>query len=186
MAIKRIHIKGISRDPSGQISAEGMCAESLNVQLDMGEVAPMMRPNDVSNIFVLPSDENAFAGDVLYIHKSLTYENLITFDNDSHKLHYYPSTSIASYSSSVINAVLSGEVLDIVSVGNTLIVSTTDDMYYLLWKNNEYKFLGDRIPIPSIYFRISELDEERDETEFPSYPPPFPAGVIGNVQEWYD
>ena len=43
MAIKRIPIKGISRDPSGQISAEGMCAESLNVQLDMGEVAPMIK-----------------------------------------------------------------------------------------------------------------------------------------------
>ena len=49
--IKRIPIKGISRDPSGQIAADGMCADSLNVQLDMGELAPAISPKDANSRF---------------------------------------------------------------------------------------------------------------------------------------
>lgn len=72
--IKKIPIKGISRDPSGEISADGMCAESLNVQLDMGEVAPMMKPQNMLDAEGNPVN---VVGDILYIHKGVGYENLI-------------------------------------------------------------------------------------------------------------
>lgn len=72
--IKKIPIKGISRDPSGQISADGFCAESLNVQLDMGEVAPVIKPMQVKDS---DGDSVVTEGDILYIHKGIGYENLI-------------------------------------------------------------------------------------------------------------
>jgi len=78
--IKKIPIKGISRDPSGQVTADGFCAESLNVQLDMGEVAPVIKPKSA-----LDSQGNVIesSGDILYIHKGNGYENLIIRDGRS-------------------------------------------------------------------------------------------------------
>ena len=72
--IKKVPIRGISRDPSGEISSDGMCAEALNVQLDMGEAAPMIKPQNM-----LDADGNPVnaAGDLLYIHKGIGYKNLI-------------------------------------------------------------------------------------------------------------
>lgn len=72
--IKKIPIKGISRDPSAQISSDGFCAESLNVQLDMGEVAPAIKPMQVKDS---DGDSIVTEGDILYIHKGVGYENLI-------------------------------------------------------------------------------------------------------------
>ena len=72
--IRKTPIKGISRDPSGEISADGMCAESLNVQLDMGEVAPMIKPKNVLDANGNPVNA---AGDILYIHKGIGFKNVI-------------------------------------------------------------------------------------------------------------
>ena len=53
------------------------------------------------------------------------------------------------------------EITGITSVGNTLIVSTNENMYYFLWKNGQYNFLGNKIPIPAIHFRMGGLESLR-------------------------
>ena len=75
--IKKIPIKGISRDPSAQISSDGYCADSLNVQLDSGEVAPVILPKQA-----IDSEGKGIVstGDIIYIHKGTGYENLIIRD----------------------------------------------------------------------------------------------------------
>ena len=64
------------------------------------------------------------------------------------------------------------EITGITSVGNTLIVSTNENMYYYLWKNGQYNFLGNKIPIPAIHFRIGGLDDERNAIDAPFVPTP--------------
>ena len=169
--IKRIPIKGISRDPSGQISAEGMCAESLNVQLDMGEVAPMMAPKDAGTDY----GNATFSGDVLYIHKGIGYENVITFNNGY--LSYYPKADY-QYSSGTVNHAIAGSIKSIIAVGNTLVVSA-DDMHYILWKENTYKYLGSKIPIPSISFRIGDLASIRTDPQAEVFPV-----ISDNLANW--
>ena len=41
---------------------------------------------------------------------------------------------------------------DITSIGNTLIISSTKSLYYILFKNKEYVFLGNKVPFPYINF----------------------------------
>ena len=156
--IKKIPIKGISRDPSGQISGDGFCSESLNVQLDMGEVAPAINPKRVKDA---AGNEISVEGEILFIHKGIGYENLI-----------YRNANVLSYVAVIGNAdsglVYDGlaydeTVNDITSIGNTVIVSTSKDMYYILWKDGEYRFLGNEIPIPAIHFRMGNLEEIRTE-----------------------
>ena len=142
--IKRIPIKGISRDPSGQIAEDGMCTESLNVQLDMGEIAPMMAPKEVNEYGDISVD-----GDILYIHKGvgLGYENLIclsglnliAYKTDGRTITLYTYTSAPTIKS-------------ITHVGNTLIVSEGDNLRYFLFKDGTYQHLGTKIPVPAIWF----------------------------------
>lgn len=55
------------------------------------------------------------------------------------------------------------EISDITSVGNTLIISTPKNMYYYLWREGAYHFLGNKIPVPAIRFRIGDLEVDRTE-----------------------
>ena len=162
--IKKIPIKGISRDPSGQISAEGFCAESLNIQLDMGEVAPAILPKAVTDAAGNPV---SVQGDVLFIHKGINYENLVYRDGSN--IHF---TAVLPKGTERTGVVYSGllsdeEVNDVNAVGNTLIVSTSRDMYYILWKEGAYNFLGNRIPVPDIYFRIGNMSALRQNALLP-------------------
>lgn len=153
--IKKIPIKGISRDPSGEISSDGFCAESLNVQMDMGEVAPAIKPRPVKDA---GGNELSVDGDILYIHKGVGYENLIYRQGDS--LLYVATIGDAS-SGLVYGGLADAEITDITAVGNTVIVSTTEDMYYILWRDGAYRFLGNQIPIPDIHFRMGNISSLR-------------------------
>lgn len=153
--IKKIPIKGISRDPSGEISSDGFCAESLNVQLDMGEVAPAIKPRPVKDA---GGNELSVDGDILYIHKGIGYENLIYRQGGSL---LYVATIGDESAGLVYDGLADAEITDITAVGNTIIVSTTEDMYYILWRNGAYRFLGNQIPIPDIRFRMGNLSSLR-------------------------
>lgn len=160
--IKKIPIKGISRDPSGQLSSDGMCAESLNVQLDMGEIAPAIKPRTLCDS---SGAQVNVSGDILFIHKGAGYENLIYRDGIA--LRFTPVICDAVAELVYDNLGPDEEILDIKSVGNTVIVATSQDMYYILWRDGAYRFLGNQIPVPAISFRIGELDSERVVPEYP-------------------
>jgi len=171
--IKKIPIRGISRDPSGQVSSDGFCAESLNVQLDMGEVAPAMKPRKVKDAGGNPV---SVGGEILYIHKGIGYENLLYKDGRNI---LYTAVIGESASGSVYGGLEEGEsVMDVTAVGNTVILATDKDMYYILWRDGAYHFLGNKVPIPDVHFRIGGLTARRNEipelfvpnhTDFPHF-----------------
>ena len=156
--IKKIPIKGISRDPSGQIASDGYCAESLNVQLDMGEVAPAMRPKAVTDA---SGNGVSVQGDILFIHKGVSYENLVYRDGTD--IHFTATLPKGTARTGIVYSGLLAdeEVYGVTAIGNTLVVSTSKDMYYILWKEGAYRFLGNRIPVPDIHFRIGNLAGRR-------------------------
>lgn len=160
--IKKIQLRGISRTPSDRLTSDGGCAESLNVQLHAGEIAPMAKPKRATD---RDGNEIIVDGDILFIHKGIGYENVIYRLGE--ELRY---TAILPKGSGGSGLVYSGlaqdeEINDITSIGNTLIISSTKDMYYVLWKEGSYRFLGNQIPVPSIGFRIGNLTELRSVPE---------------------
>lgn len=181
--IKRIPIKGISRDPSGQLSADGMCAESLNVQLDMGEVAPAIRPKSITDA---SGNVVSVEGEILFIHKGNGYENLIYRDGTS--LHYKAVLPEGASDGIVFDGLEYDEaVKDITAIGNTLVVSTSEDMYYILWREGEYHFLGNQIPIPAIGFRMQTQRVREEAQNWIPNPADFPHffDESGNIKYWY-
>lgn len=159
MAISKIQFRGISRTPSDRMTQDGGCAESLNLVLDDSESIPASRPEDITAACSLP--ENISGWEAVYIHKTQSYTNYIVLRENS--LGVWKKNLISAYSEVYSEhsnwrfdsfvSLEENEILnDIESIGNTLIVSTDRRMYYVLWKDNVYKFLGNQIPSPPIRF----------------------------------
>lgn len=149
--IKRIQFRGISRTPSDRLTADGGCAESLNVYLDSEETAPVLKPEDITEQLGIPGDKQF---EKVFIHKVSHKENYILIGKTDDL-----QVCVGVYEDSEFKklAVLEqGEsVSDITSIGNTVIIATSKRMLYLLLKGNKYSYLGDRIPEPHMEFRCA-------------------------------
>lgn len=153
--ISRIQLRGISRTPSDRLTEDGGCAESLNVVLDNSEIIPAFLPEDVTAKMGLPEDLQA---ERIFIHKTANYENYIVVQEDR-IVAYTPQ--IEDEEPLVIHELVSGEeVLDLNSMGNTLVISTSGNMYYCLYKNRKYVFLGNKVPFPLINFQRTDIEFE--------------------------
>ena len=169
MPIKRIQLRGISRRPSDRMNADGGCAESLNVHLEEGELAPTLAPQVMTGLCDLGDEPDKY----IFIHKWGSYAHTIGIDGQV----------VRWYKGGAPPAILTlgtGETLsDIKSVGNTLIVASSAKMYYALCTGTTYKYLGNQIPIPHVSFRIGNMTKMRAnanvvwEADNPSSTPPY-------------
>lgn len=152
--IKQIQLRGISRTPSDRATADGGCAESLNVHLSEKELAPTLPPKDVTAELGLPANEGR---DYIYIHKGNGYTNYVTLDG----------LEIGAYVGGVyerIDSLVQGETLQSVSsIGNTLVIMGDKHPYYALFKNGHYIFLGNTIPLPTIKIWPEPVKDEDGE-----------------------
>lgn len=147
---KRIQLRGISRTPSDRMTADGGCSESLNVQLEDTEIAPVLAPEDITSRY---GDTAAagLPGPALFIHKGRSYNNLVFLDLSSDTIKAY--TEDDENAAMLVYALQSYEqVKNVTSVGNTLVITTNQRTEYVLFKEGEYIDKGDQIPIPAVEF----------------------------------
>lgn len=160
MEIKRIQLRGISRSPSDRLTEDGGVAESLNAYLDNSEVAPAIVPKDITHNY-LPDNVQA---QKVFVHKLSHRENLIVVN---------PQNEIVFFEDKAENAKISlgndEQLVDLTSIGNTVVISTNRRMLYMLYKKGEYIPLGDSIPKVSLGFvnvdqvaHITDISEEED------------------------
>lgn len=169
--INRIQLRGISRTPSDRMTSDGGCAESLNLYIDNDESAPAIMPEDVTQDIGLPGDLQAKK---VFVHKTVNYENYIVVVEDK-VVAYTPNVEDEE---PVTVLELNGEeVLDIASVGNTLVVSTKGKLYYILYKNREYGLLGNKIPFPLIDFSIKREGKRSISSS------EFDPKIVRNIEE---
>lgn len=147
---KRIQLRGISRTPSDRMTADGGCSESLNVQLEDNEIAPALAPEDITSRYG-ESAAAGLSGPALFIHKGRGYDNLVFLDLTSNIIKAYKenddSAAITVYALQDYEQIRS-----VTSIGNTLVITTSLRTEYVLFKEGEYKDLGDQIPIPAVEF----------------------------------
>ena len=154
--ISRIQLRGISRTPSDRLTTDGGCEESLNVYLDNAESAPAFKPEDVTKKLGLPDN---LVADKIFIHKTANYENYVV--QQGQKLIAYTSVGPKE----VITLSENESLTDIDAIGNIVIITTGETLYYALWKNDTYKFIGNSLPVPSIRIDVVGNDDENFETK---------------------
>lgn len=147
--ISRIQLRGISRTPSDRMVSDGGCEESLNVYLDNAESAPAFKPEDVTKKLGLPN----LKADYVFVHKTAQYEHLVLQENESLVAFVNGRKQTIFYEEGL-------KVNDITSVGNTLIVATSSNMYYVLYSDRKYAVLGNKVYFPHIKFEPEAVDEK--------------------------
>ena len=151
MPIKQIQLRGISRTPSDRMTADGGCAESLNVHLDQNETAPTLPPDDVT------SDKlgtTSFQGDTVYIHKTSNYEHYIALGADAKIDAFWKTGNNYEHQEDIVSVGSGNTITSASHIGNTLILLTSDGKrHFLVFKGGSYTYLGTRFPEPKVQFR---------------------------------
>ncbi len=144
MPVTQIQLRGISRNPSDKSTADGGCAESLNLQVLDQELAPATTPKIISSQLGLWEENEGYK--VLHIHKNNLLIERVETPLTPPSLGYSKDSSY----SEIVELFDGEEISDIQSIGNTLIVSTSRRSLYVLWDNDTYTFLGEQVPMPKI------------------------------------
>lgn len=154
--IKRLQLRGISRNPSDRYTEDGGCAESLNVFIDNDETAPMLKPvvvnsmTDDRNIAMFPHSDWGHDWEAVFIHKTPIFKRAIIkyTDNGSTKLGVWNGSSCTAFATLATGE----EFIRCVNLGNSLGVVTSNGTSWVLMKGGSYQYLGTSIPFPAFTF----------------------------------
>lgn len=119
--------KGIRRQPS--IGEDGELSELVNLIPKNGELVNVRPMEKVDQIVLERTDK------LVYVHKAEGVINYIIIDTGT--LYYYNNDSFGEISNVIVD-----DKLSISSVGNTLIVGTSEGLKYAIWKDDSYVWLG--------------------------------------------
>lgn len=135
--IKEIKYGGMSNVPSDYECADGELAAAVNVVNENGELRSFLHPDPIMTI----------TGTLMFVHKGKGYENFITLAGNA----LYVQTRTSTRTLIVYNV---GMVSKIEALGNTLMVISDKPIVYLLYKDQAYKYLGNKPPELSISFGL--------------------------------
>lgn len=143
MQQKEIKYTGITTIPSDYDCPDGDISAMINLVNENGNLSPVAPPEA---LFTLSDNQK-----VLYIHKTSDYCNYIVHDTNEEKICYFTKdpTEIKD-----ITLIASKELYQINSIGNTLVILTSEGLIYALFKSGNYVIMGDKPEFPSISFRL--------------------------------
>lgn len=140
--------KGVSRRPDDISAKDGELSLAINVINEDGNLRPLDLPK---YDFTLSNIEHR----LLYVHA----DRLII---ESHGDLYWGKKGEDSVQSPLIFRDID-PIIDITSIGNTLIVATKNTILYALWSESSYKPLGDKLPFPELSFSLNGTFQEETE-----------------------
>lgn len=149
--------KAITNVPSDFICSDNELDECVNITSENGEMKPIQSPIYAATGNAALSQQET----CLFVHQMPETHNLIT--QASTNLYYRQkgvndSTWVAD-SEWISGYTIDGQITGVQSVGNTLIVATTNGLNYFIWKGNGYQQLASRIPFPKVEFMLANAHE---------------------------
>ena len=142
--IKDIKFSGYTAVPSDYECQDGQLAMSLNLVNDDGHIVAVEPPVEIAELSALkPVKLVRIHGDRL----------VVVSGGDSASVWFLPPLDNRTYDAPVSIGHVS-DVVNISTVGNTLILHTPDSMLYYLWKDGEYISLGSSLPDIQLSFGL--------------------------------
>lgn len=149
-----LRYRGLSLTPDEMAVENGALSLCGNIELHDGA----LRPSYISGTTLANS---LLVGDVvaklLYIHETSNYRHLIAVASSA--VYYFNEDGSIGSSTPIKSLSFSASVLSINSIGNTLVIVASDGIYYALWIDGAYKYLGQKPPFIDIGFSLSTEDE---------------------------
>ena len=132
--------KGMTNVPSDLLSEDNELLESVGFIYRDGEMKPIQKPVQIGTA----------ESTLMFVHKQADYENIIGYKDNT--IYWYTKGDDGKISEEKGTFSIGSEVIDINSVGNTLICATENGFHYFLFKAGTYKDLGTDLPKPSVEF----------------------------------
>lgn len=156
--IKEIRYNGYTAKPSDYECPDGDLASAINCLPEGGGLQPILPPKVM---FTLPEGRK-----VCFIHTTSAFTHYIVTDETDGYIYWYDTNgnSHVVYNEAQLNST------EFNAIGNSLLVFSQDAINYILWKDNEYKFLGNKVPDIDIQFglighpRLFSLSDEDKKT----------------------
>ena len=154
--------KGITRTPSDLLCEDGDLAECINLEVKDQELVPMELP--VKLPFTLNDYER-----LVYVHniQSISLKNYMVYNTNTKSLAAFHFELDKEYYSFNLSC---GDITNVVSLGNTLVIYTANSVNYVLFKDQDYHFIGDHIPNIDLSFNLEgDLTFEDEAYEIKDY-----------------
>lgn len=139
--ISEIKYNGFSASPSDYESLDGDLAAVVGLVPENGALKPIPTPKP---IFTLNNGQR-----VVVLHKTSSFTHYIIQD-EANSLYWRSESSALTPLCNLIGK----QVFQITTIGNTVIALCDDGMHYMLWKNGDYTYLGNKIPECPISFGL--------------------------------
>lgn len=150
--IKEIKYSGITTNPSDYECTDGTLSANIGLLHEDGALRPINRPKMLK---VLTKGTTC-----THIHNVNGTRHYIT--QNEKEIGWIGEDFATERRLCTLTSDM-GEVYQISSIGNTLVVLTSSGTYYFLWKGNTYKELGNHLPELSLSFGLSrELIKDRE------------------------
>ena len=154
--------RGITRSPSDFSCHDGDLGECINLTQEGGELKPLHLPTKLYNAQTVGSSTFYLK----CVHQTSYGKILVGVDNveDNSTIYYREENEKGGFLSVSELGGKVGKESKFVQMGNTLIVQTELGVYYLIYKNGKYTYIGNRIPEPKMEFRLGGAAEDRRES----------------------
>lgn len=162
---KEIKYSGYTAQPSDYDCKDGELASVLNLIPERGAMRPVASPDEL--FYVRRGNASAR---VWHVHETHTYKHFIAsyMSGDIVHLEWISEQGSETDFFPSETSILGGDILQITSIGNILVILTTGGLKYFIWKedSNNYKYLGSRIPETVLSFGLQGkiIDEDYYET----------------------
>lgn len=143
--IKELKYNGCTAQPSDYECPDGDLALSVGLVPENGSLHPVMPPK------VLTTWENV---NRVFVHKNNYTHYIVVQNGDDSALSFkWTDDNFGTLSDAFLT--LTGETItDMAAIGNMLVIASSVQMYYVLWKDGAYKFLANAVPDISIAFAL--------------------------------
>ena len=141
--------KGMTNIPSDLLSDDSELLESIGFIYRDGEMKPIQNPQKICNI----------PYKLQYVHKGADYKNIIAYDEEDKKLYCYLIGEDGVSDEPNFQSFEMDSLLDVKSIGNTLVCGTGSGIHYLLYKGGKYQDLGMELPELEVSFDFKKVSE---------------------------
>lgn len=152
-----LRYEGLSNVPSDYACQEGDSAALIDLSIENGELRPFVHPKKIMDI----------QGRLVCVHRGSGYENYLSLDNGT--LYWQTKEETAMGERHPITEGVSS-LSKIEVLGNTLILLSDHPLLYVLFKEGQYKVLGEQPPLLDIQFQTRFRQFEWDENNNPITP----------------
>lgn len=150
---------GIANVPSDATCDDNSLKECLGMVYEEGEHKPVQEPVTVLS---------EVSGKLLYIHKFNNSERYIVKKSDGVYWCERTADNTLTAGTLLFEETASKQVLQVMSIGKTMIVTTTENMEYYIWKSDRYDIQQDT-PEIDINFKLDDREEDAGRENGISY-----------------